>query len=117
MMPIDSYHDALLVSYVTVVARRSPACRAMRQSGLEPVIATSQDTAPDGSKYLASERKSSLVVPLRVAVRSLYRPPGCRWPAVLTSVMSLATSHWCATPMSFFCAARACVGKVNLPLV
>src|SRR4051794_33991392 len=52
MMPIDSYQDALLVSWVVWVDSTSPALMAPRQSSGDRVMATSQDTAPAGSKYL-----------------------------------------------------------------
>ena len=84
----------------------------MRQSGLVAVIATSHETAPAGSKYLASERNSSLVALPRCALRSVHSPPGCRCPAVDTSVMSLGTVHWCAGPMSLRAAPRASSGNV-----
>jgi len=57
------------------------------------VMETSHDTAPAGSQYLATEWKTVLVTPSRVTLRSVYRPPGCRWPAVPTSVDGLVTVH------------------------
>src|SRR3954467_6348241 len=60
MIPIDSYQEARLESYVAETSSVSPALTATFQSGLVAVIATSHDTAPAGSKYLASERNSSL---------------------------------------------------------
>ena len=90
--------------------------------GRVAVIATSQDTAPAGSKYFASERNRCAVSPFtdgwlraqrlraaalalraqfalaalapsRVSQRSVCRPPGCRWPAVATSTPSRSTTH------------------------
>ena len=53
------------------VDRVSPASTATRQSGGVAVIATSQDTAPAGSKYLATERNRRSVAPSRATSRSL----------------------------------------------
>ncbi len=50
MIPITSYQEALLVSYVALTLRTSPCLTAIRQSGRVPAIATSQETAPAGSK-------------------------------------------------------------------
>src|SRR5436309_15110194 len=45
-IPIDSYHDARTVSYVTEIESVSPFLTATRQSGGVAVIDTSHDTAP-----------------------------------------------------------------------
>jgi hypothetical protein len=50
------------------MSTRSPALSAIFQPGFGVVVATSHETAPAGSKYLASERKISFVTPLRVTV-------------------------------------------------
>ena len=49
----------------------SPARTPARHDGGVTVIATSHDTAPAGSKYFASERKSGTVFPSRVSLRSV----------------------------------------------
>src|SRR4051795_1583661 len=61
MIPMTSYQEAFFVSYVDETRIVSPLWSAPRQSGFVPVIVTSHDTAPAGSKYLASERNSSRV--------------------------------------------------------
>src|SRR3954464_13542165 len=95
----------------------SPAFNATRHVGLVAVIDTSHDTAPAGSKYFASERNRRFVTPSRVTVRSSYSPPGCRWPAVPTRVVSRLTTHWCAAPIACLAAGvLASFGKVYLPL-
>src|SRR4051794_7167717 len=73
MIPIDSYHEARLESYVAETSSVSPGLSATFQSGLVAVIATSHDTAPAGSKYFASERKRLAVFPERVPFRSVNR--------------------------------------------
>src|SRR3954447_3875492 len=112
MIPMTSYHEFFDVSYVEETSSVSPGLSATRQSGVVTVIATSHDTAPAGSKYLASERNSSLVVPARVALRSSYRPPGWRWPPAPISVRSWSTAYWWATPIFARCAPRASSGNV-----
>ena len=57
------------------------------------VMLRSQDTGGRLPKYLASERKRSLLRLARESRRSVYRPPGCRWPAVHTSVPSWSAVH------------------------
>src|SRR5947208_9371802 len=99
MIPMTSYHEEREVSYVAETLSRSPFLTATRQSGLVNVIATSHETAPAGSKYLASERKISLVWPARVCLRSTYRPPGCRCPPAATSVASVGTVISLASPL------------------
>ena len=64
MIPIDSHHAARLVPYVAVVVSTSPFFSFTRQSGLVPVIATSQDTAPAGSKYFAVDLNRCTLSPL-----------------------------------------------------
>ena len=66
----------------------SPRLTFTRQFGRVAVIATSHETAPAGSQYFARERKRFTVRPSRVSLRSVHRPPGCRWPAVCTSTPS-----------------------------
>src|SRR4051812_1506097 len=78
---------------------------------------TSQDTAPAGSKYLACDRNSRTVLPPRVTVRSVLRPPGWRCPPVPTSVVSRVTFHSCAGPILFRAAPRAMSGNVYLPFL
>jgi hypothetical protein len=77
-----------------LIERMSPFLTFTRQFGFVAVIATSQDTGPAGSQYLARERKRCFFTPLRVRYMSVHRPPGCRWPAVATSVASRLTVHW-----------------------
>ena len=72
MIPIDSYHDALR----GVVGRRDADHVALAHADAPvlaawPSMATSQETAPAGSKYFASERKSGTVFPPRVSLRSV----------------------------------------------
>src|SRR3954467_1845881 len=128
MIPIDSHHEARLVSYVALVQSVSPLWICTRQSRRVPLIATSHDTAPAGSKYLASERNRWALLPypfgalrrqrlrtfaeLRLAQaglaslapdlrthRSVCSPPGCRWPAVATSSPSRSATHsFCLRP-------------------
>ena len=50
MIPIDSYQDARLESYVADTLSTSPFLTATRQFGRVAVIATSHDTAPAGSQ-------------------------------------------------------------------
>src|SRR5436190_22873990 len=50
MMPIDSYQDARLESYVVLIRSMSPSCTCTLQLGGVAVIDTSQLTAPAGSK-------------------------------------------------------------------
>src|SRR3954447_22246627 len=88
MIPIDSYHDARRLSYVAETDSTSPFLTPTRQPGGVASIATSHDTAPAGSKYLALERNSRTVFPPRVRYMSVHRPPGCRWPAVPTRTPS-----------------------------
>ena len=71
MIAIDSYHDALRVSYVPETLITSPLRTPTRQPGGVTVMATSHETAPAGSKYFASERKSGAVCPSRVSLRSV----------------------------------------------
>src|SRR5436305_15224673 len=71
MIPIVSYHDAFEMSYVACTSTTSPAFSVGRQLAFVTVIATSHDTAPAGSKYFACEWKSLIVLPPRVAVRSV----------------------------------------------
>src|SRR3954454_14275832 len=94
MIPIDSHHDARRESYVALTDSVSPFRTFTRQSLRVPVIATSQDTAPAGSKYFAFDRNSGTVFPRRRSFRSLCRPPGCRCPAVATSTPRRSTTHW-----------------------
>src|SRR4051794_23390807 len=117
MIPIDSYQEARLESYVADTLSVSPGLTATFQSGLVAVIATSHDTAPAGSKYLASDRNSCLVWPPRDEVRSVYRPPGCRWPAVPTIVISWSATNCRAGPILAFSAPVASLGKVYLPFL
>jgi hypothetical protein len=49
MMPIDSYHDPRLVSYVALIDTTSPLLTFTRQLGSVAVIETSHDTGPAGS--------------------------------------------------------------------
>src|SRR3954449_6821770 len=49
MMPMTSYHEERLVSYVADTLSLSPLRTAIRQSGLVKVIETSHETAPAGS--------------------------------------------------------------------
>src|SRR5215212_8909474 len=93
MIPIDSHHDARLESYVALVESTSPRRTFTRQFLGVPVMATSHDTAPAGSKYLALERNSGAVLPWRRSFRSVWSPPGWRWPAVATSTPGLSTTH------------------------
>ncbi len=48
-MPIDSYQDALLTSYVTLIETVSPPLRLIRQSRGVASMLTSQLVAPAGS--------------------------------------------------------------------
>ena len=88
MIPIASYQDARLESYVAETSSTSPRLTPTRQSAGVASIATSHDTAPAGSKYFALERNSRTRLPPRSSVRSVHRPPGCRCPAVPTSTPS-----------------------------
>jgi hypothetical protein len=88
MIPIASYQDARLESYVAVVDNTSPALTPTRHSGGVTSIATSHETAPAGSKYFARERNSRTFRPSRSSHRSVHSPPGCRWPPVPTSTPS-----------------------------
>src|SRR4051812_10060017 len=94
----------------------SPALSVGLQLGFVAVIDTSHDTAPAGSKYFALDRNRRFFCPSRVTVRSSYRPPGWRWPAVPTSVVSCGTTHSCAEPMSRLAVPLAMSGNVYLPL-
>src|SRR3954462_7843 len=49
MIPITSYHDARVVSYIAETLSVSPLCTATRQSGLGKVIDAAHDPAPAGS--------------------------------------------------------------------
>ncbi len=52
-------------------SRRSPGWTATLQPGLVWVIETSHETAPAGSKYLATERNSFADLPPRLIFRSV----------------------------------------------
>src|SRR5256714_8483094 len=54
-MPIDSYHDARLVSYVAARLTLSPFFTGTRQLRFAAVIAMSHETGPAGSQYFATE--------------------------------------------------------------
>src|SRR3954447_16351574 len=115
MIPIDSHQEARLVSYVALVDSTSPLLTFTRQFLGVPVIATSQDTAPAGSKYFALDRKRGTVLPFRRSLRSVCSPPGWRWPAVATSTPGLSITTWFRfgpPPYGFF----ASFGYVNRPL-
>ena len=51
--------------------RTSPRLTLTRQFERVAVIATSHETAPAGSQYLARERNTFTVRPLRVSMRSV----------------------------------------------
>src|ERR1700704_3755098 len=112
MIPIASYQAARRLSYVALTRRVSPGRTRTRQFDGVAVIATSHETGPLLSQYLASDRNRrtewfklprtgaarprrarAAVAPFRTSSRSVNRPPGGTGPAGETSVPGVSTFH------------------------